>query len=477
MSAVDRWETVEPVSRDPHPPALRAPVEPEPEADDGSANDYALARVPQSARTPWFNMATQRFGQLASLAQFWLGATLGVTMDFWPSLAALLVGTVILEVLGIIIGFAGAKEGMSTSVLARWTGFGNKGSAILGLLIVVSLAGWFGVQSGILAAALNLYVPAVPVWMWCFISGFALTLLAWKGFQLMTWVARITLPAFVIITTGVIIFQLTKHSFSDIIARPVEGNSTTFGAGITMVIGIFIIGAVMAPDMTRFSRSKADVVKHTVVGITLGEFVTGLSGILLARIVGSSDPVAIISTTAGSLGIVVIVASIININTWNLYGASLGTVNAIDTLLHKSPSRGLVTLILGGVGSLLAAIGLAQSFDTFLTAIGVLFPPVGGIIAADYFLVKSWDRELRQTTGPGKLPPWAPQWIPMGLVVWIIAAAIGFVTEKMGVGIASINSLMSAFGLFCLAGWFGLTDFGIGSTYEPKRSLPDEEYY
>ena len=40
-------------------------------------DDYALDRVPADARYPWFNVAVQRFGQLAGPHEFLLGATLG----------------------------------------------------------------------------------------------------------------------------------------------------------------------------------------------------------------------------------------------------------------------------------------------------------------------------------------------------------------------------------------------------------------
>ena len=53
--------------------------------------------------------------------------------------------------------------------------------------------------------------------------------------------------------------------------------------GTTLVAGGFIVGAVITPDMTRFNRSAGDVVKQTVLGITLGEYVIGLVGVLLAH--------------------------------------------------------------------------------------------------------------------------------------------------------------------------------------------------
>jgi hypothetical protein len=60
-----------------------------------------------------------------------------------------------------------------------------------------------------------------------------------------------------------------------------------------VVAGGFIVGAVLTPDMSRFSRSAADVVKQTAVGVTIGEYVTCLAGVLLARAAQTSDIVSI----------------------------------------------------------------------------------------------------------------------------------------------------------------------------------------
>jgi hypothetical protein len=72
-----------------------------------------------------------------------------------------------------------------------------------------------------------------------------------------------------------------------------------------VVAGGFIVGAVLTPDMSRFSRSAADVVKQTAVGVTIGEYVTCLAGVLLARAAQTSDIVSIVVGTSGIAGAIV----------------------------------------------------------------------------------------------------------------------------------------------------------------------------
>src|ERR1700754_789828 len=95
-------------------------------------DDYALARVPPDQRYSWWTVAVQRFGQVSALSQFLLGATLGFGMDFWDAFLAFTFGAVILELVSIGVGIIGSREGLQTSMLARWTGFGHGGSAVVG---------------------------------------------------------------------------------------------------------------------------------------------------------------------------------------------------------------------------------------------------------------------------------------------------------------------------------------------------------
>ena len=54
-------------------------------------------------------------------------------------------------------------------------------------------------------------------------------------------------------------------------------------------------------------------------------------------------------------GAIIIVAAIMAVNNWNLYSASLATVNAVAVLLPgRRPSRTAVTIIMGAAGSILS---------------------------------------------------------------------------------------------------------------------------
>lgn len=432
-------------------------------------DDYAQVRVPTEARYPWWSVAIQRFGMLSAFGQFLLGATLGFGQSFWTAFWSITLGAVILEVVSIFLGIMGMREGMQTSMLSRWCGFGRAGSAIIGLAIGVSLIGWFGVQSGVAAAGLGALVPSVPVWVWSIVAGLGVTAICVYGFKSMAWTAYITVPIFLVLVGWAIVAELQRHSLSELVASAPAGPELTLLQGTTLVAGGFIVGAIISPDLTRYNRSAADVVKQTVISVSLGEYLIGLIGVLLAHAVRSADIITIVTSSVGWVGILITIVGVLKINDWNLYSSGLGVVNFAGTVFDRRVNRAVVTAVIGVVGSVAAAVGILGVFIPFLIVLGSVFPPIAGIFVAEYFVVKRWRADLEATRHGTDVPPVAPQWVPATLVIWLVSAVVGYFVTW---GLPSINSLVVAFVLYVVAGKAGLVrGYGEGrtETYDAAR--------
>ena len=429
------------------------------------ADDYALERVPANARYPWWTVAVQRFGQLSDLTVFLLGATLGAGMTFWGAFWSLTFGSVILELVAIFVGIAGVREGLSTSVLARWTGFGRFGSALIGLVVATSLIGWFGIQNAIFASGLNALMSGVPVWAWSIVTGLVVTVLVVYGFKWMGWVAYVTVPAFLLLAGWSVVGELSKHSLGDLLGTQPFGEPMSIATGATIVAGSFIAGAVLTPDMTRFNRGTADVVKQSVISITLGQYVLGLIGVILAYAVRQTDLVQIFSATSGALGVIILVSATVKINDWNLYSSSLGFVNTLSTVFKLRVNRVVATVVIGVVGTALSAAGILDRFADFLTVLGVAMPPIAGIMVAEYFLVRRWRPALDEARAEHRLPGTEPGWVPATLVIWAGSAVLGWWTEQVQFGIPALNSLVVAGIAYVVVGRLGFVSAG-------SRELP-----
>lgn len=422
-------------------------------------DDYSLQRVPKGARRHWFGIAVQRFGQVSALSQFLLGATLGYAMGFWDAALAFLLGSLILEVVIILVGIIGQREGMQTSLLTRWTGFGEVGSSFVGLAIAMSLIGWFGIQSAISAESLDTLMPDVmPIPAWSIIFGLAVTGVVAFGFKGMQLLANVTVPLFLVLVGWSIVSELSQHSITDLMNSAPAGEPMSVFAGAGVVAGGFIVGAIITSDMTRFNRTSGDVVKVTVVGITLGEFVIGMAGVLLAHAAQSGNIVAIVTSAVGWVGLLIIVTGTLKINDWNLYSSVLGLVNFVSTAFNRRLPHLATTIVIGVVGTLLAAFGILQGFIPFLNVLAAAFPPIAGIILAEYFVVRRFRPALDATREAGTLPASAPRIVPATLVVWLASSLVGYFVTW---GIPSITALVLSFVLYVVAGKLGLVR-GIG---------------
>ena len=142
-------------------------------------DDYATRPVPRDARRPMWEVLVIRLGAFACVPQ-------------------LLLGSVLLQALSLALGAAACAEGLSTTLLAAWAGFGRIGSALVGAVIAIALMGWFGVQNGVFASGLFHATGWMNVPLWSVVTGVAVTWITVKGYRLMSLIARVALPLFLL---------------------------------------------------------------------------------------------------------------------------------------------------------------------------------------------------------------------------------------------------------------------------------------
>lgn len=406
-----------------------------------SGDDYALSRVPQDAKRPMWEILVIRIGSLACVSQLMLGAALGYGMTFWGALGATLMGSVLLQVVSWAIGSAAAKEGMSTSLLSRWAGFGKSGSSIIGGVIALSLVGWFGVQNSVFAEGLHAVTGLFNFPVWAAITGLGITVLVVFGIKAISKVANVFVPLFIVAVLYAAVVMLSGHSVGELTSTPPPGPVLTFAAATTMVAGGFMIGAVTTPDYSRYLTNNKQVFWMTLIGTFVGELGMNLIAVLLAHATGTDNIVDIMLALTGWLGASIVIFSTVKLNDINLYSSSLGLSTMINALLNVKISRTVLTWILGGIGTVLSMIGIIGYFTNFLIILGVAIPPVAGIIVVDYYVLRRDRAALDESRARGELPAQVDKWNPVALASWVAAFLIGqFVT----IGIPAMNSLVSA---------------------------------
>lgn len=275
------------------------------------------------------------------------------------------------------------------------------------------------------------------------LSGSFLTILVAFGFKALRIAARIAVPMFILLVAYISFHVLSGHNLPEIMQLAPHGEPLSISAGITIVVGGAIVASLMTPDLTRYSKNKKHVLGVTIATIVAGEFIINGLAILIAKTLGTADVVTIMAQAAGGAGLLVVVFSTLRVNDLNLYSSSLGIVNAVEGLTGKKLKYISTTLVIGVLGTTLSVLGILDRFVDFLTVLGVVFPPIIGIMLVDYFILRSHRHILDKTRAAGKLPNdsqtpvigWA------AIIASVVGSVVGLVTEW---GIPTINSLLAA---------------------------------
>jgi len=427
-------------------------------------DDYPLSRVPAEKRLSLFSVAIVHMGMLTALDQFMLGAVLGNSMTLGEAYAAITLASLLFGFITFALGYAGMREGLSGSLLARWCGFGRHGSVLIGLLVAVSLLGWFGIQNAVFARSLSYALNGkLSFAQAAALSGTVLTLLVTFGFQALRFTARIAVPLFIALV-GWIFWHAFHGKAVGIVAAPAT-QVITISAAITMVIGSAILASLMTPDLTRFSRNGKDVFTLTLLTILAGEYgVNGLA-ILIARELQTSDIIAIITQTTSTLGLFAVVFSTLRINDLNLYSSTLGIANAMEGLTGYKPRYSLVTLMLGFLGTLCSILGILDRFVDFLELLGVLFPPILGVMIMDYYVLKTDRQALALSRDRNALPETSRLIGWPALLASVAGSATGLIVKS---GVPVFNSIIVA----CLV-YLLIAPLIKRATFIPKAAAAD----
>lgn len=221
--------------------------------------------------------------------------------------------------------------------------------------------------------------------------GIIMLVTACAGFKGLKWLNYIAVPLLVIVCVyGVIAGLMGNDGFSKIAAYDPE-KSAGMIFGISMVVASFALGGVISGDYCRFAKSRADVIKSSIVGVIPAGLFMLLTGALLSLVTGQYDiSTILVSIGLPLVGLFALVAATWTTNVTNAYSGGL----ALSNLLGFDESRfKLTTAIAGAAGTLLAAVGLLGKFSAFLTLMSNLIPPLAGVLIAEYWVIARGNKE------------------------------------------------------------------------------------
>jgi len=414
--------------------------------------DYPTEPVPQEKRRTLLNLSVVTAGLAVAMSTLYTGATLATIMTFQDAVLSILGGCLFLLFMAGIMGGIGADRGVTFSVLSRHA-FGRFGSKLVGLVWAISLTGWFAYQSGFFGQTINIMFPdaaitqvqVATVW-----GGLLMMTTAIIGFKGLSVLSTIATPVILLICIWGSVRAFSVVGIETIVAVQPD-NPAALGTGITIVIGGWIVGAIMQPDVSRYVKNKT----HNWIASAIAMVVFALAnfaGMVMVKAAGTDTIMAaMVGLGMGVASLLMVILAQWTSNDNNLYSASLGVANI------KAIHKWKIALVLGVIATAIATFGITDFFVPFLVFLGVFIPPIGGVIVVDYYFLRKQDT---YTFNPETT---YRQWNLAAVATVVLA---GLIAKQITLGVGAINS-------FVIGGilYFGMMKAAAAAKFETYRGV------
>ena len=343
-------------------------------------------------------------------------------MTWSQALITILLGNVIVLVPMVLNAHAGTKYGISFPVLCR-ASFGVRGANVPAVLRAIVACGWFGIQTWIGGIALNALLTA-------FWSGWATMPYATAISFLIFWALQVVIilrgtegikvleswsaPLLLLGGLALLIWAIrTGGGLGHILAESsrLQGQShgdfwALFPAALTANVGYWATLSLNIPDFTRYAKSQRSQMLGQALGLPttmtlfafIGVAVTSATILVFGRAVW--DPVELI-TMIGS-PVVIIFGALVVLAAQITTNMAANVVSPANDFSNLSPRR--ISYVTGGLITAVMGVAMmpwklysdaAAYIFTWLIGYSSLMGALGGILIADYWVVRQQKLNLR----------------------------------------------------------------------------------
>lgn len=404
--------------------------------EDQGQFEFAFEPVPEERRKGGFSLFLVLAGYPIAVSNFVTGAAIGYQMTFLDAFIAIVVGDAFLIFIAVSTGLISFQTGLSTSFLSRMA-FGKKGSTIFSLLLVVSSITWIGINGDTFGKMVIANFPDFPIP--AAILGAAIILVwsisamhGYKGLEIVSWIGVPTALVLAVVTFALI--GVNYGGYGAVLSyAPDPGNTMSFTTATASIVGSWVFGCMITPDVCRFAKSKKDTVLAGVGAFMLGLFCLQVVGVIVAQVAKSGDFSA--ATAAIGLGYLVLACTLVCLCTTqdnNIYGAGLAAQNILDaTRLRGKVTHKQVAFMVTLCSSVFAICGALQWLLPIVQFLSVLMVPIPALMVAEWTFVKN--SKLHIEVNPTAIICWL-----LGGVVGQVCLSTGFFVSPMVAYVATI---------------------------------------
>jgi nucleobase:cation symporter-1, NCS1 family len=346
-------------------------------------------------------------------------------MNWWQAVLTIFLGNLIVLVPMVLNAHAGTRYGIPFPVYCR-ASFGIRGANVPALLRALVACGWFGIQTWIGGKAvyliLELYVPSWQTFprlavvgisfpeLACFLAFWGLNLLVvYRGMDSIRLLLNVKAPLLIALGLALLAWAYqAAGGFGPILSQPSQfapGGARAgqfrafFFPALTANVGFWATLSLNIPDFSRYAYSQRDQAVGQALGLPttmglysfIGVAVTSATIVIYGQAVW--DPVVLLSRfDSPVLHVVGLLALCLATLATNLAANVVGPANDFANLWPRRISFRTGALITGVVGVLIQPWRLVEDPSGYifkwLVAYSALLGAVGGILIADYFLIR-----------------------------------------------------------------------------------------
>jgi NCS1 family nucleobase:cation symporter-1 len=377
-------------------------------------------------------------------------------MNWWQAILTIFLGNLIVLVPMILNAHAGTKYGIPFPVYCR-SPFGILGANVPALLRALVACGWFGIQTWIGGWAIyKILLEFIPSWNalepmpWlginmaqfaCFMFFWAINMFViYRGIESIRILLNIKAP--LLITLGLVLLgwaYYEAHGFGEMLAKPSAFDPggpkagqfwPFFFASLTANVGFWATLSLNIPDFSRYAYSQRDQALGQALGLPttmalfsfIGIAVTGATAVIYGETIW--DPVVVLSKFSNPivLGVAMLALCIATLAT-NIAANVVSPANDFAHLAPRWVSFRTGGFITGLIGILMRPWKLVEDptgyIFRWLVAYSALLGAVGGILVADYFVIRRTRLDLA-----GLYKKDGPYWYAGGFNPWALVALV-----------------------------------------------------
>lgn len=417
-----------------------------------------LAPVPASART-WntWNYAALWISMSLCIPTYMLASSLiDGGMNWWQAVLTIFAGNTVVLIPMLLNGHAGAKYGIPFPVFAR-ASFGTNGANIPAMLRAIVACGWFGIQTWIggfaLFQMLRLWFPSLATLAPVFPASFGLAtgpaicfLLFWLLNMYVVYLGIDSIKKLLVFKAvflpvaalALLYWAVTavKGGLGPILTQPSKFQTSAefwafFIPGLTAMVGFWATLSLNIPDFTRYAVSQRAQIKGQALGLPssmtlfsfIGVVVTSATTIVYGTTIW--DPVVLAgkfdSKILVSIAMIAVAVSTLATN------IAANIVSPANDFAHLSPAKisfrkgGYIT---GVIGILIFPWKLIADpsgyIFTWLVGYSSLLGPVGGIMIADYYLIRRQQLDVAELYNPQGIYSFTNGFNPYALITLLL---------------------------------------------------------